>query len=41
MDLDIDGYLLSTEFIGQIATFVATFFTLMFQMLFGRFFGVS
>lgn len=36
---DIDGFLLSTEFLTQFATFVATFFNLLVQSLFGGFLG--
>ncbi len=39
LNLDIDGYLTSTEFLAQLAAFVAAIFNLLFQGVLGGVLG--
>ncbi len=41
IDLDINGFLQSTEFLAQIAVLVATFLNLIVQKLLGGLLGAS
>lgn len=41
VNLDIDGYLTSTEFLAQFAAFVAAIFNLLFQSVLGGVLGGS
>jgi len=39
-NLDVDGYLLSPQFLAQVAGLVAAFFNVLFQSVFGSFLGL-
>ncbi len=41
MNLDIDGFLTSTEFLAQLAAFVAALVNIFFQSAFGGFLGAG